>query len=141
MAKKIQKNQFYPEIQRLLEKQRTAFFTEVRERMKGSIPSSQECESKPLDQVHPSQLLDHEQRYLRRIEEALKRLEEEKLEICESCQGEIDYRRLKARPITTLCIECQKRLEEAEKQVPPLDDLNREGILAGSFLGRGSCKK
>jgi DnaK suppressor protein len=125
MAEKTKMSQLYPEIQRLLEKQRAAFFMEVRERMGGTFPSVQE-------------LLDHERRYLTKIEEALKRLEEKRLEICESCQGEIGYRRLKARPISTLCIECQKRLEEAEKEIPPVDDLNREGFLTGSFLGRGS---
>ena len=128
MAQKAKMSQLYPEIRRLLEKQRAVFIMEVQERVGGTFPSVQ-------------QLLDHERRYLTKIEEALKRLEEKRLEICESCQGEIDYRRLKARPISTLCIECQKRLEETEKEMPPLDDLNREGFLAGSFLGRGSRRQ
>lgn len=35
--------------------------------------------------------------------------------ICEGCQGDIPYKRLKARPVTTLCIECKTSQEEAEK--------------------------
>ena len=34
--------------------------------------------------------------------------------ICEGCQGDIPYKRLKARPVTTLCIECKTSQEEAE---------------------------
>ena len=39
--------------------------------------------------------------------------------ICERCEEEIPYPRLKARPVTTLCINC-KTLEEQEEKSPPL---------------------
>jgi DnaK suppressor protein len=35
--------------------------------------------------------------------------------VCESCGGEISMKRLKARPVTTLCIECKTKQEEDER--------------------------
>ncbi|NTW60937.1 MAG: RNA polymerase-binding protein DksA, partial [Nitrospirae bacterium] len=36
--------------------------------------------------------------------------------ICESCGGQIGLKRLEARPVTTLCIECKTEQEENEKR-------------------------
>ncbi|HET7317504.1 MAG TPA: TraR/DksA C4-type zinc finger protein, partial [Nitrospirota bacterium] len=36
--------------------------------------------------------------------------------VCESCGGEINIKRLEARPVTTLCIECKTAQEEEEKR-------------------------
>ena len=35
--------------------------------------------------------------------------------ICEECEEEISEGRLRARPVTTLCIECKREQEIAEK--------------------------
>jgi DnaK suppressor protein len=35
--------------------------------------------------------------------------------ICERCEEEIPYQRLKARPVTTLCIACKTLQEQEEK--------------------------
>ncbi|HEX9910639.1 MAG TPA: TraR/DksA C4-type zinc finger protein [Desulfatiglandales bacterium] len=35
--------------------------------------------------------------------------------MCESCGEEISEARLKARPVTTLCIDCKTKQEEDEK--------------------------
>jgi DnaK suppressor protein len=35
--------------------------------------------------------------------------------ICELCGEEISEARLKARPVTTLCIECKRKQENEEK--------------------------
>ena len=49
---------------------------------------------------------------LRQIERALKRLEEEEYEYCESCGEAVGAERLKALPYTTLCIRCATAQEE-----------------------------
>ncbi|MEJ2130063.1 MAG: TraR/DksA family transcriptional regulator [Gammaproteobacteria bacterium] len=49
---------------------------------------------------------------LRQIERALKRIEAEEYEFCESCGEEVGEQRLKALPYTTLCIRCAKEQEE-----------------------------
>jgi len=35
--------------------------------------------------------------------------------ICEECGAEIGFKRLEARPVTTLCIECKTKQEREEK--------------------------
>lgn len=52
-----------------------------------------------------------EQRLLFAIDEALKRLEEGTYGLCQSCAKSISKQRLKALPYTSLCIECQKKLD------------------------------
>lgn len=52
---------------------------------------------------------------LKKIENAIERIEQGIFGICEKCGSEIDMRRLEARPVTTLCIECKIQQEEEEK--------------------------
>jgi DnaK suppressor protein len=59
---------------------------------------------------------DRERKLIFKIEEALQRLGEGKYGICEECGGEIGIERLKARPVTTLCIECKSSQEIAERK-------------------------
>ena len=58
---------------------------------------------------------DRERKLIGKIKEALERIENGTYGICESCQEEISTKRLKARPVTTLCIDCKKRQEDEEK--------------------------
>ncbi len=57
---------------------------------------------------------DRERKLLGKIESALERIEEGTFGICEECGEPIGAERLRARPVTTLCIECKAREEEAE---------------------------
>ena len=59
---------------------------------------------------------DRERRLLIKIEEALSRLDKGVYGICEACGDEIDIARLKARPVTTLCIQCKSSQEVEEKK-------------------------
>ena len=59
---------------------------------------------------------DRERKLIFKIEEALQRLEEGEYGVCEECGGEIGIERLKARPVTTLCIECKSSQEIAERK-------------------------
>src|SRR5262249_29037456 len=58
-------------------------------------------------------LRDREKFLLGKINDALARLGEGSINECESCGEPIGFKRLLARPVTTLCIECK---EEAEKE-------------------------
>ena len=60
-------------------------------------------------------LREREQRLLKKIDEATDRINDGIFGICEECGGKIGFKRLKARPVTTLCIECKTRQEEDEK--------------------------
>jgi len=58
---------------------------------------------------------DRERKLIVKIKEALDRIENGTFGICEVCGEEISEERLKARPVTTLCIDCKTDEEEKEK--------------------------
>jgi DnaK suppressor protein len=59
---------------------------------------------------------DRERKLRNKIEEALARIEEGTFGICEVCGGEIAFKRLEARPVTTLCINCKSEQEQDEEK-------------------------
>jgi len=58
---------------------------------------------------------DRERRLIAKIRNALDRLDMGTFGICEECGEDISDKRLKARPVTTLCINCKKKQENQEK--------------------------
>lgn len=60
---------------------------------------------------------DRERKLIKKIDEALARLEANEYGECESCGVEIGIRRLEARPTATLCIDCKTLDEIREKQL------------------------
>jgi DnaK suppressor protein len=58
---------------------------------------------------------DRERKLIVKINEALARIDEGTYGKCEECGENIAMERLKARPVTTLCIDC-KSLQEAEER-------------------------
>jgi len=58
---------------------------------------------------------DRERKLISKIDEAMMRIADGSYGSCESCGGEIGMARLRARPVTTLCIDC-KSAEEANEQ-------------------------
>lgn len=59
---------------------------------------------------------DRERKLIKKIDEALTRLDEHEYGFCEACGVEIGIRRLEARPTATLCIDCKTLDEIREKQ-------------------------
>lgn len=66
------------------------------------------------DRTFTLRLRDRELRLIRKIREALQRIEEGTYGICEDCGNDISLARLKARPVTRLCITCKARQEADE---------------------------
>src|SRR3972149_6414438 len=60
-------------------------------------------------------LRGRERRLLKKIDEAIERIESGVFGICDKCGMEIDIRRLEVRPVTTLCIDCKIQQEEEER--------------------------
>ncbi len=58
---------------------------------------------------------DRERKLIKKIKEALQRIEDGTFGICEECGEEISEERLMARPVTTLCIKCKEKQEREEK--------------------------
>ena len=59
---------------------------------------------------------DRERKLIFKIQEALQRLDDGAYGICEQCGEEIGIERLKARPVTTLCISCKSDQEIEERK-------------------------
>lgn len=59
---------------------------------------------------------DRERKLRNKINEALARIEDRTFGICEVCEEEIGFKRLEARPVTTLCINCKEEQEEDEEK-------------------------
>jgi DnaK suppressor protein len=57
---------------------------------------------------------DREHKLIKKIKKTIVRINNETFGICETCEEDISIERLKARPVTTQCIECKKREEDME---------------------------
>jgi DnaK suppressor protein len=68
---------------------------------------------------------DRERKLLRKIEQALIRIDEGSYGYCDDTGEEIGLKRLEARPVATLCLEAQERRELAERQFRDRDDRYR----------------
>ncbi len=68
-----------------------------------------------IDRNFMLRLRSREQKLLKKIENAIERIDGGTFGICDTCGMEIDIRRLEARPVTTLCIDCKTQQEEEEK--------------------------
>ncbi len=58
---------------------------------------------------------DRERKLIAKIREALERVDEGTFGECDNCGDDIGVKRLKARPVTTLCIDCKTEMESIEK--------------------------
>jgi DnaK suppressor protein len=58
---------------------------------------------------------DREHKLIKKIKKALERIEKGTFGICETCGEDITLKRLKARPVTSQCIECKSKEEALEK--------------------------
>jgi DnaK suppressor protein len=110
----------YAAIRRDLERQRKAMLEEAVEGLANpngqeAFPDISDQASAEVEQNFSMRIREREQRLIKKIDEALERMDRNIYGICERCEEEIPYPRLKARPVTTLCINC-KTLEEQEEK-------------------------
>lgn len=61
-------------------------------------------------------LADRDRLMLRKIRKALERIDEGEYSVCESCGESITFKRLLARPVATLCIDCKTTAEQQERR-------------------------
>ena len=55
--------------------------------------------------------------YLRKVRQALTRVEDGSFGVCEECGDDINEARLNARPTATMCVHCKEEQERSEDQV------------------------
>jgi DnaK suppressor protein len=58
---------------------------------------------------------DRERKLISKIDKAMERVEDGTFGLCDECGEGIEFKRLEARPVATLCIECKTRQEQEEK--------------------------
>lgn len=65
---------------------------------------------------------DRERKLLKKIEEALQRIQDSTYGYCDECGAPIGIRRLEARPTATQCIDCKTLAEIRERQIGEVSD-------------------
>ncbi|GAM09249.1 RNA polymerase-binding transcription factor DksA [Geobacter sp. OR-1] len=80
-----------------------------------NFPDPNDRATQESDRNFELRIRDRERKLINKIKEALERIEEGSFGICEMCEEEIGEARLKARPVTTLCIDCKMEQERKEK--------------------------
>ncbi|PLX93125.1 MAG: RNA polymerase-binding protein DksA [Desulfuromonas sp.] len=82
---------------------------------KTNFPDPTDRASLESDRNFELRIRDRERKLIAKIREALDRIEDGNFGECESCEEEIGIERLKARPVTTLCIDCKTEQERQER--------------------------
>lgn len=106
----------------LLDEQRLELIDKARKTLEqdmamdvNELPDDMDFATSQSDQGMVLRLRGREKSLLKKIEEAIQRIEDGEYGICEECGGDISPKRLEARPVTTLCIECKSEQERKEK--------------------------
>ena len=80
-----------------------------------NLPDPADRASLESDRNFELRIRDRERKLIGKIKEAIERIDSGGYGICEMCGEDISEPRLKARPVTTLCIECKRKQETEEK--------------------------
>ncbi|HEY7724945.1 MAG TPA: TraR/DksA C4-type zinc finger protein [Anaeromyxobacteraceae bacterium] len=79
------------------------------------LPDPNDRASREADRSHDLRLRDRDRKLIAKVQEALARIEAGTFGRCESCGGRIPSARLRARPVTTFCIDCKREAEARER--------------------------
>jgi DnaK suppressor protein len=108
---------------RLLLRRLDELYAEV-QRVKDHVKETDELSPDPMDQASNQvdrdfllRLKDRERKLMVKIQEALERIEKGTFGICQECGEKISQKRLRARPMATLCIDCKHEQEALEKKI------------------------
>ncbi len=81
------------------------------------FPDEIDTASSEVNLQFTGRLREREQGLLGKIEQALAKIESGEYGECSSCGEDIGVKRLKARPVAELCIECKSEQEKLERRV------------------------
>jgi len=82
---------------------------------KENFPDPTDRASLEADRNFMLRIRDRENKLIKKIKKALDRIDSGTFGVCEKCGEDISVKRLKARPVTTLCIACKTKEEAFEK--------------------------
>ncbi len=89
--------------------------TEMTSGVKENYPDPNDRASLESDRNFELRIRDRERKLIIKMQEAIKRIDDGVFGICDVCGGPISEKRLMARPVTTLCIDCKMKQEKLEK--------------------------
>lgn len=81
-----------------------------------ALPDINDQASAESERNFEIRIKDRERKLIGKVQEALKKVAEGTYGICESCGEAIGTKRLMARPVTNLCINCKAEMEADEKR-------------------------
>lgn len=82
---------------------------------KENFPDPTDRAALEADRNFMLRIRDREAKLIKKIKSALERIENDTYGICDTCGEDITLKRLKARPVTTQCIDCKSKEEALEK--------------------------
>ena len=88
---------------------------DMRHDSNGDFPDPTDRASLESNRNFLLRIKDRERKLIIKVKEAMDRIDQGTFGICESCGRPISEKRLKARPVTTLCIECKTEGENQER--------------------------
>jgi DnaK suppressor protein len=108
------------EIKKKLISQKEALLAEAGEALnelpgQTAFPDLGDQATAEIDRNFMLKLRGRERKLLKKIEDAIERIDKGVFGICDRCGEEINIKRLEARPVTTMCIDCKTQEEEEEK--------------------------
>jgi DnaK suppressor protein len=126
-----------------LMEERARIVKNAKESFAASLNRSYETGRDSIDESTEEQLLstelrlrDREKFLLSKINGALERIDRGEYGSCQECGEEIGIRRLKLRPVTTLCVDCKEEQEREESsQTKSPGGAGAMGDMEGGDMG------
>ena len=81
-----------------------------------NFPDPNDRATQESDRNFELRIRDRERKLINKIKDALERIDDGTFGTCEVCGEDINEGRLKARAVTTLCIDCKMEQEKKEKR-------------------------
>ncbi|GBC62721.1 RNA polymerase-binding protein DksA [Desulfonema ishimotonii] len=81
---------------------------------KENFPDPTDRAALEADRNFMLRIRDRENKLIKKIKKALDRIEAGTFGICDTCGEDISVERIKARPVTTQCIDCKTKQEAME---------------------------
>ena len=109
---------------KILEEQRDELMGNAQKTLSGDIhldpddfPDEIDAASSEMNLAFQGRLRERERGLISKIEQALQKIEDGVYGECESCGEQISLKRIQARPVAELCIDCKAEQEKLERRM------------------------
>lgn len=109
---------------KLLISQRELLIENARRALAGDIhldpddfPDEMDAASSEINLAFLGRLRERERGLITKIDQALAKIDSNEYGLCENCGEEVGIKRLEARPVAELCIDCKSEQERLERRM------------------------